>query len=294
MSDPADPTSAPGSEWPGLEVTPARLDDPARIGDFWLDGRVVTRPSGVAWLAHSNAPEAHGAAGETGVRRVILVQLAEGAAADKAARDRFSGLINRLHIDDVVVRGGQDQDEGRLGRRFQERDEPVDPDDLHPLAPWVALTYADDPAIIETADALLANVDLGDLPPRGRPSGPDFHLPWIEDDNPGHNRVWPLPWPGRHDRAGWLSILASLALMLVLAALAVLIAILLFKDSPPISPPPQAQQSEQQQSPDPSASPTPQPPDSASPSPEPTDTPASATPTPSRTAGGSPTPPSRL
>ncbi|MDO5683582.1 MAG: hypothetical protein Q4G46_12255, partial [Propionibacteriaceae bacterium] len=210
MSESSGPTPIPGPAWAGLEVTPAHPDDPARIGDFWLAGRVVTRPSGVAWLAHADGPDVADA------QRVILVQLAEGAAADKAARDRFSGLINKLHIDDVLVRGGQEQDEGRLGRRFQERDEPVDPDDLHPLAPWVALAYADNSSIVDTADALLADVDLLDLAPTGRPSGPDFRLPWIDRDDPGHNRVWPLPWPGRHDRAGWQSILASLILMLVL------------------------------------------------------------------------------
>lgn len=297
MSDPAHPDPAPGPSWSGLEVTPALPTDPARIGDFWLDGRVVSRPSGAAWLAHS------GTDGEPDARRVVLVQLAEGAAGDKAARDRFSGLINRLHIDDVIVRGGHEQDQGRLGRRFQERDEPVDPDDLHPIAPWVALRYADDPAVVRTADALLAEVDLVDLPPSGRPSGPDFRLHWIDRDGPGHNRIWPLPWPGRHDRAGWPSILASMLLMLLLAALAVLIAILLFKDSPPTSPPPQAQ-STASSSADATGtppSPTPQSPSPQSPSPG-SPTPgesqsgsASQTPEATGTAvGGSPTPPSVL
>ena len=49
---------------------------------------------------------------------------------------------------------------------------------------------------------------------------------------------WPLPWPGRGDRAGWVSILASWLLMLLLAALAILIAILIFQQSPQQSPPP--------------------------------------------------------
>ncbi|WP_432560555.1 hypothetical protein [Granulicoccus sp. GXG6511] len=291
MSDSPRPSPAPGPSWPGLDVTPTLPEDPAKIGDFWLDGRAVTRPSGVAWLAHSGTEDG------TDAHRVILVQLAEGAAADKAARDRFSGLINKLHIDDVLVRGGQEQDEGRLGRRFRDRDEPVDPDDLHPIAPWVALAYAGDNRVVDAADAMLADVDLLDLPPSGQPSGPDFRLHWIDRDGPGHNRTWPLPWPGRHDRAGWQSILASMLLMLMLAAVAVLIAILLFKDSPPISPPPQSGQTEQQQSPQPSDSP--QSPDTATPSPTPgpSGTPTAGTPTPDPTAsaeGGSPTPPSRL
>ena len=39
---------------------------------------------------------------------------------------------------------------------------------------------------------------------------------------PGLVRLWPLPWPGRYDRAGWKTILVSWLLMLLLAALAVL------------------------------------------------------------------------
>ena len=280
-----EPGSDPsGPQWPGLSVTPVLLDDPAKIGDFWLDARVTARPSGAAWLAHS------GMEGATDTQRVIVVQLSEGAAADKAARDRFSGLINKLHIDDVSVRGGQEQDEGRLGRRFVERDEPVDPDDVHPLAPWVALHLSDDAAAVQIADDLLAQVDLMDLAPVGQPTGPDFRLHWAERDDPGHNRIWPLPWPGRHDRAGWLSILVSMLLMLALAAVAVLIAILLFKDSPPTSPPPQAQSTAQSSDDSSASEDTPPPQETASPSPES----ASPSPDPDESGGGSPTPPSRL
>ena len=45
------------------------------------------------------------------------------------------------------------------------------------------------------------------------------------------------PWPGRYDRAGWKTILVSWLLMLLLAALAVLIAILIFRNQPPQTPP---------------------------------------------------------
>lgn len=301
MSESPPPSPPPGPRWSGLEVTPPAADDPARIGEFWLDGRVVTRPSGTAWLAHS------GTDADATEHRVILVQLADGAAADRAARERFSGLVNRLHIDQVVVRGGQEQDEGRLGRRFVDRDEPVDPDDLHPIAPWVALAYADDQAVVRTADALLAEVDLLDLPPTGRPSGPDFRLHWIDRDGPGHNRVWPLPWPGRHDRAGWVSILISLGLMLTLATLAVVIAMLLFNDAPPRTPPDQAQRTPQSSpsasgdetspppsTPTPSPTPTPDEPTPGEPSPTPTPESPSPSPGPSETGPGTPTPPSRL
>lgn len=277
-----------GPQWSGLAVTPVLATDPAKIGDFWLDGRVHDRPSGTAWLGHSNPGQ-----------RVILVQLAEGAAADKAARDRFSGLVNHLHIDDVVSRGGDEQDQGRLGRRFRsEGDDPVNPDDDHPIAPWVALAFDGRPETLPSAQRLLAEVDLIDLPPMGRPAGPDFRLHWRDRGGTGHNRLWPLPWPGRYDRAGWVSILVSWLLMMALMVLALLIAALLFRNSEPQSPPPVVQASP---SPNP-ASPT----DDGSPSPSPSDTgPASPSPSESPTGepspeptgtvpGGTPTPPSRL
>lgn len=290
-----------GPQWSGLEVTPVMASDPAKIGDFWLDGRVHARPSGTAWLGHGDGLR-HPTRGEVAdpEQRVILVQLAAGAAADKAARDRFSGLVNHLHIDDVIARGGHEQDEGRLGRRFRsEDDDPVDPDDEHPLAPWVALAFDDGPRGLQTAQTLLAEVDLIDLAPQGQPLGPDYRLHWIERDAPGHTRIWPLPWPGRYDRAGWISILVSWLLMMSLAALALFVAYLLFRNSPPQSPPPQVQTS---QSPatgsataTPSASTTPS--GTASESPTASGS-ATAEPSPgpsgSSAAGGTPTPPSRL
>jgi hypothetical protein len=290
-------TSA-GPQWSGLEVTPLLAADPAKVGDFWLDGRVHSRPSGTAWLGHGDGLRHHTRDAVTDPeRRVILVQLAAGAAADKAARDRFSGLVNHLHIDDVVARGGDEQDQGRLGHRFRsEDDDPIDPDDAHPIAPWVALAFDDSPGAPATAERMLAEVDLLDLAPQGHPAGPDFRLHWIDRDGAGHNRIWPLPWPGRYDRAGWISILVSWLLMMALAALALLIAVLLFRNSEPQSPPPMIQTSP----PPASASSSPGESSSASPSDSPSASPSGSssgqpTPGPSGSAaGGTPTPPSRL
>ncbi|WP_425309658.1 hypothetical protein AADG42_13115 [Ammonicoccus fulvus] len=285
-------TPGAGPTWPGLELTPTWPDDPVKVGDFWLDGRVVTRPSGVAWAAHGDGLLHPTRQEETDPdHKVILVQLSEGAAADKAARDRFAGLVNQLHIDVVLARGGHEQDQGRLGRRFRnEDDDPVDPDEDHPLAPWVALAYAGDDGLVRLADDLLAQVDLLDLPHLGRPAGPDFRLHWIDRNRPGTNRIWPLPWPGRYDRAGWVTILVSWLLMLLMAAIAVIIAILVFRNAPPQAPPPQAGQTASPGgtgsatatlSPSPGGTPT----ATSSPSPSPGDTPS---------GGGTPTPPSRL
>ena len=52
----------------------------------------------------------------------MLIHLKDGAASDAAARARFSGEINAMHIDTVVARGGQDQDEGRMAVRFRDEE----------------------------------------------------------------------------------------------------------------------------------------------------------------------------
>lgn len=268
-------------------LSPLLPDDQPEIGGYWLDAALFRFGSGTAYLAHP-APD------DPQQDPVVVVQLSEGAAADKAARDRFSGLVNKQHIDTVIARGGYEQDSGRLGKRFHPQEhvdsdaasDSVDDPHADRLAPWVALSLADEntPRI---AEALLADVTLEDLPAKGNVSGPDYRHYWSERTAPGRNRIWPLPWPGRFDRGGWVTILASWLLMLLLAAIAVLIAILLFQNEPPQSPPPPPQSASATESADSSASPTPS---DASASPSPSDSSAS----PSESGQGSPTPDSRL
>ena len=117
-----------------VPVSPVLDDDPPKVGDFWLDARLGATPSGVAFTGHD----------ERG-RTAMVILLSQGAAADAAARDRLAGVVNRLHIDTVLARGGHGQDFGRLGRKYQaEEDDPVAPDDRM-LAPWVALAYDGSP-----------------------------------------------------------------------------------------------------------------------------------------------------
>ncbi|MCW2811883.1 MAG: hypothetical protein JWP61_2341 [Friedmanniella sp.] len=298
-TDPRETTWAP--------VTPLHSDDPPRIDEFWLDARLVATPAGVAYTAHSadNVP-------------TLVLLLSEGAAADAAARDRLAGLVNALHIDRVLGRGGPGQDTGRLGRRFRgEGAGPVTPDD-RPVAPWAALSYDGTPAAAAEAADMLDQIQLATLPPQGTPAGPDYEHYWVDRVKPGLARLWPLPWPGRYDRAGWRTILVSWLLMLLLAALAVLIAILIFRNQPPQAPPPptgssgspppaSSSPSPQSGSPSPqsgspspqsgspSASGSPSPSGSGSPSPSGTQSGSGApTPSDSGTAAGSPTPGSKL
>ncbi|MEL4504405.1 hypothetical protein AAEX63_06695 [Luteococcus sp. H138] len=217
----------------------------------------------------------------------MLIMLAHGAAEDAASRERLAGEVNKLHIDTVVARGGQGQDGGRLGHRFvPDDDSPVDPQGK-PLAPWVALAYDGTDAAVAEAERLLRSVDLSSTSFLGGPTGPDYRLHWIDDSQPGTWRVWPLPWPGRTDRAGWMSILVSWLLMILLSALALLIAVLLFQNKPPVPPPPPLPTTPppSSQTPPPSGSP---PPSSGSPSPSSgSPSPSSGSPSPS---SGSPSP----
>lgn len=215
---PADP------DW--VPVSPLLPDDPPRVGEFWLDARIGAAQSGVAYTAHG--PDDSSA---------MVIVLSQGAAEDAAARDRLAGVVNAMHIDTVLARGGHGQDFGRLGRKYVgAADDPAAPAEGL-LAPWVALAYDGSPAAAAEAARILDEVQLATLPPQGAPSGPDYQHYWQDRIKPGLVRLWPLPWPGRHDRAGWVTILVSWLLMLLLAALAVLIAILIFRNQPPQTPP---------------------------------------------------------
>ena len=167
----------------------------------------------------------------------MLIHLRDGAASDPAARARFSGEINAMHIDTVVARGGQGQDEGRMAVRFRDEDDDPIVASHRPLAPWVALAFSGSPAAVAEAQRVLVAVDLVHTPQLGSPAGPDFQMHWWQNIRPGTWRMWPLPWPGRKDRAGWLTLLASFLLMLLLAAIAVLLAILVFQNQQKVSPP---------------------------------------------------------
>jgi hypothetical protein len=228
--DPSGPDSSTPAGSGGIDadiayVSPLLPDDPPKIDNFWLDGRLGATPAGVAFTGHDDADTP-----------AMIILLSEGAADDAAARDRFSGVINSLHIDTVLARGGQGQDTGRLAQKFRRSAEPPAPDDRQP-APWAALAYDGSREAAAEAERILRETELSRLPQQGEPAGPDYRLYWIDRVKPGLARLWPLPWPGRFDRAGWKTILVSWLLVLLLAAVAVLIAILLFHNQRPQSPP---------------------------------------------------------
>src|SRR5215211_8380239 len=285
--EPHDAWWAQGSGY--VPVSPLLPEDPPRIGDFWLDARLHATPAGVAFLAHRDEPDS--GAQPPASQPALVILLSEGAAADAAARDRLAGVVNAMHIDSVLARGGHGQDFGRLARKYRsEQQDPSAPDD-HIAAPWVALAYDGSPGAAAEAARILDDVEIATLPPLGAAAGPGYQHYWIDKVKPGLTRLWPLPWPGRFDRAGWRTILVSWLLMLLLAALAVLIAILIFRNQPPQSPPPPTGSSAQSGPPQ-SGSPQSGPPQSGSPqSPAPSGSPSSGSPGPSGTesGGGEPT-----
>lgn len=226
--------STPEAVGPGTHPTvqlaehyPLESTDPVRIGDYWIDARLTATPAGMVFTGHEDDGDS-----------VMVVLLAEGAAADHAARARFSGEVNAMHIDTVVARGGHGQDEGRLGVRFRSEDDDPVVADHQTLAPWVALAFDGSRLAVEESERVLHAVDLSFTPPLGEPTGPGYMLHWVDRTNHGPTRLWPLPWPGRTDRAGWVTILVSWLLMLLIAAVAILLAILVFQNQPPVSPPP--------------------------------------------------------
>ena len=224
MSTTPEPSGLPG----GTAPLTALLDsDPPKVGDFWLDARALETASGVTYTAHDDAGTP-----------VLLILLNHGAASDPAARDRLAGQVNHLHAETVVARGGQGQDSGRLAHLFRaEDDDPLRPG-AEPLAPWVALLDDGSPQARAEARRILDAVDLSSTGPLGAVSGPGFHLPWTGDTAGGTSRTWPLPWPGRRDRAGWSTTAVAWLLMMLLVGLGLLIAVLLFQNVPPTPPPP--------------------------------------------------------
>ena len=220
MTQPPDPIPEYAEHHPLLP------EDPVRVGDFWIDSRLAESPAGVVYCAHADGSDP-----------VMLIHLRDGAASDPAARARFSGEINAMHIDTVVARGGQDQDEGRMAVRFRDEDDDPIVASHRPLAPWVALAFSGSPGAVAEAQRVLAAVDLVHTPQLGSPAGPDFQMHWWQNIRPGTWRMWPLPWPGRKDRAGWLSLFTSFLLMLLIASVAVLLAILVFQNQQKVPPP---------------------------------------------------------
>jgi hypothetical protein len=229
---------------------PLLPDDPPRIGQFLLRERLVTDDAAVVFRGVANGEQA------------AVVLLTAGADGDPAARGRF-----RRRADELMTSSP----------------ESVAASDFDPeVAPWIAIPLVGgrSPDVVHD---LLNTVTMRTTGPSAPTRGPDFVPHWHPRRAPGRWRLWPLPWPAAGDAASRAALLWALALVMMLATLAVLIAIWLFRHQPP------SQVPLPQNSPLPSSPTTPSQPTSPS---NTGPTHPSNSPTPSFTnSGGSPTNP---
>ncbi len=213
------PGRAPGIQ-PRIPAQPLLPEDPPRIGGFWLRGRISANGAGLVYAARDDDGHV-----------VAVAMMAEGAADDAAARDRFMHAVDRLPEDVLVAKNSAD-DEDR--------------------APWVAIAdgldetspgaAAEPVGVSEAAQRhaaeVLSAVLMDRIPHLGRWRGPDFLHHWDSRRRPGLFRLWPLPWPGALRAASWLALLLALITMMLLMGLAILIAWLLFRNQPQVDPGP--------------------------------------------------------
>ncbi|MFC9693197.1 hypothetical protein ACFTSF_31905 [Kribbella sp. NPDC056951] len=209
------PVDAPVSLIPA--ALPLQPEDPPRVGEFWLRGRLGANAAGYLYTASD----------ERG-RNAVVAMMTEGSADDAAARDRFVFAVDSLPEDVVLAHNDEDDDDLALWAAFG----PIREDDGSSAA-------TDERLLAERrGEDVLSAVLMDRVPQPGRRRGPDFLHYWEGRRRPGLFRIWPLPWPTALRPASWAAIWYALATMLLLMALSLLLAWLLFKDSPPLNPPP--------------------------------------------------------
>jgi hypothetical protein len=210
-------------------VQPLLTEDPPRIGRFWLRGRVVANAAGLVYAGRDD---------DGGIAAIAM--MAEGAADDAAARERFAHAVDRLPIAVVLDRNSADDDDLALWVAVTDpdatRSEPQSETDSEPESGEVPPEVS--PVARGHATDVLSAVLMDRVPHLGRVRGPDFRHHWDGRRRPGLFRLWPLPWPAALRTASRLALLLSLLTMLLLMALALLIAWLLFRNQPEVDPGP--------------------------------------------------------
>ena len=153
---PADgPEGAPARVIP--ESLPLQPEDPPRVGEFWLRGRLGANAAGYLYTASD----------ETG-RDAVVAMMTEGSADDAAARERFVNAVDELPEDAVLAHNDADDDD---------------------LALWVAVgpIRADDGSSAASDEQLMAErrgeevlsaVLMDRIPHVGRLRGPEFRHYW--------------------------------------------------------------------------------------------------------------------
>ncbi|MFD3399544.1 hypothetical protein ACFWUU_02640 [Kribbella sp. NPDC058693] len=213
------PADAP-EERPALEIPealPLQPEDPPRVGEFWLRGRLGANAAGYLYTASDEAG-----------RNVVVAMMTEGSADDAAARDRFVYAVDELPEDAVLGHNDSDDDD---------------------LALWVAVgpireddgsSAASDERLIaeRRGEEILSAVLMDRIPQIGKLRGPEFRHYWESRRRPGLFRIWPLPWPNALRPASRWALAFALLTMALIMALAVFLAWLLFRHAQPLEPEP--------------------------------------------------------
>lgn len=208
-----------------INLSPLLPTDPAKIGDYWLTARLLETAAGITYIGKTDSNE-----------QVMLLQLVPGAGSDPVIQSRFLGLIEQRHIDTIRAIGGSGMNTGRYQAKFQQLHNA--PNVKAPFQPpWAALAYDGTPAAEREARRILTEIDISNLSQQGRIAGPNYHHHWAKSSRIGATRLWPLPWPGRYDRAGWVSILVSWLLMLLIMFMAIIMLITVFLNAKPTTAP---------------------------------------------------------
>ncbi|TWD83095.1 hypothetical protein FB561_4250 [Kribbella amoyensis] len=219
-SQPAAPPATPTEGAPPRlvpDALPLQPEDPPRVGEYWLRGRLGANAAGYLYVARTDDG-----------RGAVIAMMTEGSADDAAARDRFVTAVDELPGSAVLAHNDADDDD---------------------LALWVALgpvreddgssSATDERSIAERrGEDVLSAVLMDRIPQLGRLRGPDFRHHWENRRRPGLFRIWPLPWPAVLRPASRVALMLSLLAMALIMALAVLIAWLLFRNAPEVDPGP--------------------------------------------------------
>ena len=92
------PDDAPARVIPA--ALPLQPEDPPRVGEFWLRGRLGANAAGYLYTASD----------ETG-RDAVVAMMTEGSADDAAARERFVNAVDELPEDAVLAHNDADDDD---------------------------------------------------------------------------------------------------------------------------------------------------------------------------------------
>jgi cell division septation protein DedD len=260
----AEPEPQPALEIP--EALPLQPEDPPRVGEFWLRGRLGANAAGYLYAASTDDG-----------RDAIVAMMTEGSADDAAARERFVNAVDDLPETAVLAHNDSDDDDLALWAA------------IGPIRTSDGTSAASDERLIaeRRGEDILSAVLMDRVPQPGKLRGPDFRHYWENRRRPGLFRIWPLPWPNALRPASRWALALALLTMAVIMALAVFLAWLLFRHAQPMEPEPVI--------PTPTntatvtITPTTPPPGTGSPSSGPTTTVTPTTGVPTRVPSGTPT-----